>query len=1517
MKEKHTNIRKVRKIALYILLSLFVVALVLRVLLGWPAFQTWATSQIAQYINTEYNVQVQIDAVDIEWIDRVGLNGVYIEDHKKDTLAYIGELRVSIGELAFEGFTELGFPTVELADGFFNLVVYEGDSLSNLNVFVNRFGSSQPSDTTSKDMVITSSGLQLTNFRFRYENEQVPRQKDAIDWDHLDLRKINASLSDISIVNDTIDAHIQHLQCKDHSGFDLKQFSGLAHFNSVQTQVKDLVIETNKSYLALQLEFNYDSLGSYSEFMEEVDMNLKLDSVDLQMDDLGYFSSNLKGWNQLLRATGQAKGTVDNLTLRKFNLGFGTGSNISGNFDFNGLPNIEETFIMLNLKELNTTASDLGSFPDFNFPLSASRRLELPDQISRLRDIFFKGSFTGFINDFVAYGSFKTGLGNLKSDLNVSSSAASSVIAYTGKLSADQFQLGKLLESEAILGSTSFDLSVIGEGLDFESMQAELKGDVQSIEINKYRYQNIKLNGALKQRLITGDLALSDPNGSLQFNGSIDLSQKLPVMKFNATADSLALFALNLSERDSNALLSTSVAFNLTGNSVNNIVGTASLDSITYLENDKIYTLNKAQITGAQTSKGRKLTLQTDHLNGYVEGKFNTVQLPATMQYMAQDIIPNLFEVQIEKPDKKEVFDLQLKIGKESEFTELFLGVVDFKDDIDIKLSINSESRFIDFDLNTESIVVSGTELIKPHLYFHTANDSLKLNFDVAKGAISETRFVEDFHLNSIASNNQLNTQLRWENKTSEQPFSGKININSDIYGPQHVKVAFRDASFMLADTLWSFNQENYIDYQSDSVTVHQFALSNAESSLKMNGTIARDSNALMKVELNHFQLEYLNPFTEGAGFTFSGVLDGTTEFSSVYSSLILTSNNRFEKLVINKQEIGTGSIVSSYDNSLNKLTLNGGLYKDAIKTIGFSGYYLPKNEKNNIDLRIALDQFKLKLFNPILEEYVRFDDGTIGGNVSIKGEIDEPRLYGGFYTEKVKTHIVYLNTDYTIDQQTFQIRPDWVGADVLTLKDKNGNEAHANITIAHDNYSNLNFDIFLFDLKAFTVLNTKAGNGEMYYGNAYLSGYASISGTGDDLQIEGNLKTEKNTYLAIPLDGPENAEETPFIVFVGSEEKQQVEYEEQLDLTGIQMNFDLDVTPDAKIDIIFDKTVGDVISARGTGDLSLAINTNGTFNMFGTYETVQGHYLFTLENIINKKFQVLKGGIINWKGDPFEGKIDMRTEYSLRTSLHNLNIGGAIDSTAMRQRIPVSVFLDLKGNYMNPSFSFSFGLPSNFSEVEGILNNLEEGQRNKQAFTLLVLNSFLPIDGGAGSASTNNAIGKSSSEFLSNQLSNWLSQISDEFDVGVNYRPGDNISSDEVEVALSTQLFNDRVSIEGNFGVQGEDQGATQAQDNFIGDFQVEYKISEDGKLRGKIYNQTNANDLVNQNQSRYTQGVGVLYQEQFNTWAGFWCRVKQRFVSEEDRDQRACIELERERMLQKTKEKARKEEEIEVIED
>jgi hypothetical protein len=114
----------------------------------------------------------------------------------------------------------------------------------------------------------------------------------------------------------------------------------------------------------------------------------------------------------------------------------------------------------------------------------------------------------------------------------------------------------------------------------------------------------------------------------------------------------------------------------------------------------------------------------------------------------------------------------------------------------------------------------------------------------------------------------------------------------------------------------------------------------------------------------------------------------------------------------------------------------------------------------------------------------------------------------------------------------------------------------------------------------------------------------------------------------------------------------------------------------------------------------------------------------------------------------------------------------------------------------------------------------------------------------------------------LSNQLSNMLSKISNDFDVGVNYRPGDAITKDELEVALSTQLFNDKLSVEGNIGNNANSQNAN----SLVGDVNIDYKLTEDGKVRLKAFNKSNDNSQTAIN-GAYTQGVGIFYREEFNT--------------------------------------------------
>jgi hypothetical protein len=128
--------------------------------------------------------------------------------------------------------------------------------------------------------------------------------------------------------------------------------------------------------------------------------------------------------------------------------------------------------------------------------------------------------------------------------------------------------------------------------------------------------------------------------------------------------------------------------------------------------------------------------------------------------------------------------------------------------------------------------------------------------------------------------------------------------------------------------------------------------------------------------------------------------------------------------------------------------------------------------------------------------------------------------------------------------------------------------------------------------------------------------------------------------------------------------------------------------------------------------------------------------------------------------------------------------------------------------------------------------------------------------------------------------MSNWLNGVTKDIDIGVNYRPGGTLSNDELDLALSKQLFNNRLTIDGNFGVANNNTASntTTAKNNntsnLIGDVTLEYKLSESGKYRVKGFNRSNDNTEIATSGGPFTQGVGIFYREEYESLSELYRR-------------------------------------------
>lgn len=188
----------------------------------------------------------------------------------------------------------------------------------------------------------------------------------------------------------------------------------------------------------------------------------------------------------------------------------------------------------------------------------------------------------------------------------------------------------------------------------------------------------------------------------------------------------------------------------------------------------------------------------------------------------------------------------------------------------------------------------------------------------------------------------------------------------------------------------------------------------------------------------------------------------------------------------------------------------------------------------------------------------------------------------------------------------------------------------------------------------------------------------------------------------------------------------------------------------------------------------------------------------------------------------------------------------------------------------MNPTINYEIHVQGLDPTVEGLLSTKlnSEQEINKQMFSLLMFNQFIAPTG-AGQAGTridaSASAGATASELLSNQVSNWLGQLNKSFDLSINYHAKDTYTPEELRLLFSKTLLNDRLTIETNVGFLGDQ---TYLNNNVVGDFNVEYKVSEDGRFRVKVFNRSNADDIIKYSQSPYTQGIGFFYRKDFNTF-------------------------------------------------
>ncbi len=1468
------SIKKALKYIGFISGVLAILLLAFYLLLQAPAVQTFIVHKVSDKISKAFNSTIQVGSIEYKFFNRLIINDLLIKDQNNDTLLYIEKTIAGIRNYyRRENSVKLG--KIYLIKPEFALIT-DSTGLMNLRWYLDKLKKS-PDIQNKKRSRISADRIDFHEARFSLLDKRTNQGKSKINFSNLSLGSINGSIDMLRIENDTASFSIHNLSFNESTGFRVKEFSSALVISKGSISFSKAFLTSENSILNIDdLNLLADSTGSFNNFIEKVNISAHLEKSLVSTTDLKYFIPVFRQINESLFFSGRVSGTVSELRGRNILISYRDHSRLDCEFDISGLPDINNSFIYLGVNKLITNATDLEKIS-----IPENRKLELPGLLFKLGNISFDGSFTGFITDFVTYGHFRSEFGTITTDLSMRPEARRRY-RIKGLMNGNAIDLGELSEKRNLLGNMSFRTNIDGYASSMKKFTVDLTGNIDSLQFKDYTYRDIALEGLFTERAWDGSIKISDKNVKMDFLGLFNFEKKLPEFDFTLNIANAKLYNLNLDKSDTTSSATLLLTSNFSGNTIDNLDGEIRLLNSNFIRYGNNLELYDFSVKTYVSENNPVLRLRSDFVDAELTGPHKFSEFGKLFKYLLSRTMPLMFPADLKQKDINDNnFSFKIKFKNSDEINNfLHTG---------FRISENS---YIEGDIYPDSLVRIYCNSKKLSVYNNIFNDFVlssgindnELGLGIQSSSLELLRQskLDNFRIDFNSKADNFMYSVNWGgllNSENKGSFIARGNFSKKDSAQENaiLNIVVDSSEFYSRSKLWKVRRSTII-VDSNAVKINRFLVGTDAYFYSIDGSVSKNPADTLKIgfkgiditPLNYIITRNKNKPEEAFSPEFRGQLNGRIFIANLYRELQLVGNLSVENFGLLDTDYGILDISSALDINNKVINISAKNNLQGKKMLEITGFYDPPSRK--LDLTGVATKLSIKPLNKLLKVFASDISGTATGKVNLIGQPGSIVLTGAVLAENSSLKIDYLQTKYKLNDS---IRFDRKGINFnnIRLNDEKGNPATLSGLVSHKNFKNFESNITI-NVNDCMVLNTRPKDNELFYGTAYATGVTTIKSTKDGaLEFDISARSGRNTRFYIPLNTSLSVSDVSFVTFVDTAADTLAAPSTSGKLipvppktSGFDLKMDLEVTPAAEVQLIFDMTVGDIMKATGSGDLNISYNKKGEFRITGDYIIDNGDYLFTLQNILNKPFSVENGGKIMFNGDIYDAEIDLKAIYKLRASLADI----IPPEMASNERVPVECQINLTGKLFNPFIRFDIYLPTADEKTRTIVRNaiVTDEQMSRQFLYLLVMNSFYPDPAmtsgpppGSGTAGTAAAV--TTSEMLFSQLSNMLSKISNDFDIGVVYRPGvgsSEINSDQLEVALSKQILNDKVIINGNFDVRGSNADPNTNQ--ITGDFDAEVKLTD--RIRLKVFNRYN-NPYTGKTEP-YTQGVGVFFRQEFN---------------------------------------------------
>lgn len=1394
--------------------------------------------------------------------------------------------RMSLAGLMDE--ESLKIKSADVKNAQMNLVLEDLRTASDSVIMYNnlsrifRIAPDQEKTEPKPDEIFRIDDIGIKNMGFAMINRSckpTPYYGGGIDWNDLDVRDINLTAKDMFFRDGIMYGKAERLSFREKTGFNVREMAGEVRVGRGKTIIDDLKIIDDWSDINLkQFMMSYRNVDDFKDFIKLVRLDATILESVVDFRTIACFAPQLEGNRLRADLTGSMSGTVADFTVRNVIFSSQDGG-FSGtvNGRMTGIPETYDMCIDAKVSSLRLTTTGLGKF------VTQWMRGETLDLSKFAPNTSFYGRATarGRLNNLNTAVSLSSKDGNLKAEARLDEILRQDrPITISGAVSTEDLNIGSIITND-LAGPATARARVsmtIDEGISV---------DIDTLKVNRltlkgYDYSDILAKGSYTPLALNATVISKDPNLNFIFQGGYAKSEKSQntVFKINASVGHADLNAINIDTRGKSIIqLRTNADFTKTAKG--NLLGRIDIGEIMMENKSGRYDLGDIVMTSYSTDDRYTARFKSKFANGSYMGTASIV-----------DFIKDVKGITIDR-ELPALSDGKAFVWKGNSYeAELVCN------DIQNLLSFAAPGLYIENGTSVRAKVsqmgdfkatLKSNRLAIRHNYLKDIMMTLDNANEVMKGEVrceeisAAGMTLKDNLFQLYAHENRIGAGYSFDNHTDNET-NGEFIVNGLISADEYdrtYELYIRPSSLKYNSKEWSI-QPSTIVIDGKEISVDSFGAVSGEEFVSLSGRASENEGDILSLQLERFDLSAINALLP-SDYGVKGAVTGTATLSSPMSDMNIDIDMLCDSTYIANMPLGVISLGSKWNEDDGKFDFFAKNEMRGKRNLNIDGYYQPKGHILKAD--IDMDRFQIGYAQPILKDIFGEMNGYISGSLSAFGPMNQMKISSrDTRLEDTWLKIAYTGVPYHAEGP-FHIDENGVYFDGITISDRYDGRGKVTGSINYEYFRNISFDTRIA-VDRIEGINLSEKDNEYFYGRIFGTGNLHLTGPIESLVMNINAVTAKPGSLHVPVSSASTSPTgSNLLKFKQMETFSYIDpYEIFMQKTKIEekspnkfiVKVNVTAAPDIEAFVEIDKASGNVLSGRGRGNISLQASDD-VFRINGDYTIESGNYMFAAIGLVNKDFTIQEGSNIRFNGDILDSDLDIDAIYRTKASIAAL----ISDTTSVSNRRTVDCGIGIQGKLSSPQISFSIEIPdldpTIKSRVESALSTEDKVQ--KQFLALLITNNFLP-DEQSGIVNNTNALYSNASEMVANQINNIFQKLNIPLDLGLRYQPNTR-GNDIFDVAVSTQLFNNRVIVNGNIGNKQYSSGNT--ENEVVGDIDIEIKLDRSGAFRLNLFSHS-ADQYTNYLDNSQRNGVGITYQTEFNTFKQFFKNI---FSSKKKRQQ------------------------------